>query len=49
LADLASQARPKLLVLYHQLFWGISEAELLEEIRSRYDGKVVSGRDLDVF
>jgi len=49
LAEIATRARPKLLVLYHQLFWGTSEAELLREIRSRYDGEVVSARDLDVF
>jgi len=36
-------------VLYHQLFWGTTEAELLEEIRSRYEGEVVSARNLDVF
>jgi ribonuclease BN (tRNA processing enzyme) len=49
LAELASQSRPGLLVLSHQLFWGASDADLLREIRERYDGPVVSGRDLDVF
>ena len=49
LAELASRAKPKLLILYHQLFWGSSEEELLSEIQERYDGKVVSGNDLDVF
>ena len=49
LAALATRAKPKLLVLYHQLFWGTSEADLLKEISDRYDGKVVSGKDLDVF
>lgn len=49
LADLANQARPGLLVLVHQLFWGATEAELLAEVRARYDGPVVSGRDLDVY
>lgn len=49
LAEIASQARPKLLVLYHQLFWSRSDSELLQEINSRYDGKVVSGNDLDIF
>jgi hypothetical protein len=36
-------------VLYHQLFWGASEDELLDEVRSRYSGRVVSGRDLGVY
>lgn len=49
LAGIASQARPGLLVLYHQLFWGTSEEALLEEIRDGYDGDVVSGHDLDVY
>jgi ribonuclease BN (tRNA processing enzyme) len=49
LAQIASHARPGLLVLYHQLFWGVSERALLDEIAERYDGPVVSGRDLDVF
>ena len=48
LAQIAGRARPGLLVLYHQLFWGTSEQELLDEIQERYDGPVVSGRDLDV-
>ena len=49
LARLVSKARPGLLILYHQLFWGTSEEELLEEVRAGYDGKVVSGHDLDVY
>jgi ribonuclease BN (tRNA processing enzyme) len=49
LAELASKAKPGLLVLYHQLFWGTSEDDLLKEVRAGYSGKVVSGRDLDVY
>ncbi len=49
LADIATRAKPKLLVLYHQLFWGATEEELLAEIREHYDGEVVSGNDLDEF
>jgi ribonuclease BN (tRNA processing enzyme) len=49
LAEIAGKARPKLLVLYHQLFWGTSEAELLQEIQQLYKGRVVSGRDLDIY
>ena len=49
LAQLATKARPGLLVLYHQLFWGVSEEDLLKEVRAGYSGKVVSGHDLDVF
>ena len=49
LAKIAKEAEPGLLVLYHQLFWGATEKELLKEIRTRYKGKVVSGHDLDVY
>ena len=49
LAQLALKAKPKLLILYHQLFWGATEEELLSEIRQIYKGKVVSGKDLDVY
>src|SRR5450755_1334981 len=50
LADLAAQSRPKLLVLYHQLYFGPREGvDLEKEIRQSYSGKVVSGRDLDVY
>jgi ribonuclease BN (tRNA processing enzyme) len=46
---LAARVKPKLLVLYHQLLWGATHDELLDEIRQAYDGKVVFGNDLDVF
>ena len=49
LARLAAAAQPGLLVLYHQLFSGVTEAALLEEITGHYEGTVVSGRDLDRF
>lgn len=49
LAKIAAQARPKLLVLYHQLMWGSTPQQLLAEIRSTYKGEVVFGNDLDVF
>jgi ribonuclease BN (tRNA processing enzyme) len=49
LATLAAKARPGLLVLYHQLFWGTSDDALVAEVNRGYPGKVVSGRDLDVF
>ena len=49
LGAIASRARPGLLVLYHQLIWGSTEDELLAEVRSAYDGKVVSAHDLDVY
>jgi ribonuclease BN (tRNA processing enzyme) len=49
LADLATRARPGLLVLTHQLRWGVSEDALVAEVKRGYGGKVVSGRDLEVF
>ncbi len=50
LADLAARAEPDLLVCYHQLYWGATDEDLLAEIRDAgYTGRVVSGRDLDIF
>ena len=49
LAAIATRAKPKLLVLYHQLFHGVSEGELLQEVRQHYAGAVVSAHDLDVY
>lgn len=49
LAEIAAKARPKLLILYHQLFWGASEEDLIKEIQANYNGRVVSARDLDIY
>jgi ribonuclease BN (tRNA processing enzyme) len=49
LAELANKTRPGLVILYHQLFWGVSESDLLAEIRERYDGEIVSGADLAIY
>lgn len=50
LAELASKCKPKLLVLYHQLYFGPRERVDLEaEIRKGYSGKVVNGRDLSAY
>jgi ribonuclease Z len=49
LAALATRARPVTLVLYHQLLWGSTPEELVAEVKAGYAGRVVYGRDLDVF
>jgi ribonuclease BN (tRNA processing enzyme) len=49
LADIATRARPKLLVLYHQLYWGDDDAALVRQIRAKYRGSVVSAKDLGVY
>jgi len=47
LAELAAKAKPKLLVLYHQLYFAPrDQVDLEKEIRRTYPGNVVSGRDL---
>ena len=54
LAELAREAQPKLLVLYHQLYQGghknpDGDAGLIAEIRAAgYEGEIVSAKDLDV-
>jgi ribonuclease BN (tRNA processing enzyme) len=50
LASLAARAAPKLLVLYHQLYWGTTDERLIAEVkRAGYTGRVVSARDLDTY
>ncbi len=49
LADIATRARPKLLVLYHQLYWGDDDAALIRQVRAKYHGSVVSAHDLGVY
>jgi ribonuclease BN (tRNA processing enzyme) len=49
LAKLASQARPRRLVLYHVLFSGATADEVVAEVKRGYDGEVVLADDLDVF
>ena len=57
LAELATKAKPRLLLIYHaSIAWrpavnplASSPEELLKEMQSGYGGKVVVGRDLDVY
>ena len=49
LGDIATRAKPGLLILNHQLFFGSSEETLLGEVKSHYSGRVVSAHDLDVY
>jgi ribonuclease Z len=49
LGDIAAAARPRTLVLYHQLYFGASDSTLVAEVRSRFRGRVVSAKDLDRF
>ncbi len=48
LGELAAKAKPGKLILYHMLFWGASETDLLNEIAEYYNGKVIVGHDLMV-
>lgn len=49
LGDVASRAKPGLLILYHQLFFGSSDEKLVSEVKSHFSGRVVSAKDLEVF
>jgi ribonuclease BN (tRNA processing enzyme) len=61
LAGIATKAKPGLLILYHRANPGCdqvrteecreagSEEQLLKEIRQSYQGKVVSGHDLEIY
>jgi len=47
LAQLAQQAKPRLLILYHWV--ALSREELFDDMRARYAGLFVVGRDLDIY
>ena len=49
LGRIATLARPKLLVLYHQLPWSATPEQILAEIRRSFNGRVAYGKDLDVY
>ena len=50
LAAIAGKARPKLLVLYHQMGRPIVDGKMLDALRAAgYKGAVVSAHDLDIF
>ena len=49
LGEIATKAHPGLLILYHQLYWGTSDEQLVDEVRQFYKGRVVSGSDLAVY
>lgn len=50
LATLATQARAKSLLLYHQLYWGATDADLLREMKGAgYRAPVTSAQDLGVY
>lgn len=54
LADLATRARPRLLILYHRSNPGARgaaapEAAVITEMRKFYKGRWVSGHDLDIY
>lgn len=49
LGDIARRARPRVLLLYHQLFLGGSSADLIRQVGTTFRGPVISARDLDVY
>jgi len=49
LGEIARRARPRLLVVYHQVLEKLPEADLVKQIRKEYSGDWVSARDLGVY
>src|SRR4029077_15715445 len=49
LGEIARRARPKLLVVYHQVLEKLPEADLAEQIKKEYSGEWVSAKDLGVY
>src|ERR1035438_10126433 len=48
LGKLAAAAKPKKLVLYHELPMGQPPEQVIREIREHFNGDVIYGKDLDV-
>jgi ribonuclease BN (tRNA processing enzyme) len=49
LGEIARRARPKLLVVYHQVLEKLPEADLVDQVKKEYSGEWVSARDLGVY
>jgi ribonuclease BN (tRNA processing enzyme) len=49
LAEIANQSNPGLIILYHILYWGVTDQDLLNEISETYKGQVVVGKDLGIY
>ena len=49
LGKIAKETKPKLLVLYHILFWGATEEDLSKEVSEYYNGNIDVGSDLEVY
>lgn len=47
LGKLAARAKPRKLVLYHQLPMGETPEQILAEIRRHFSGEIIYGKDLD--
>ena len=47
LAELASKAKPRLLILYH--YNGVTPEDLFNDMLTHYPGHFVIGRDLDIY
>ena len=46
---LAALAKPKKLILYHALHYGMPETKVIEEVRQHFDGTILLANDLDRF
>jgi ribonuclease BN (tRNA processing enzyme) len=49
LGDIARRARPRLLLLYHQVLEKLPEDDLVEQVKKSYSGNFVSAKDLGVY
>jgi ribonuclease BN (tRNA processing enzyme) len=47
--EIATRAGVSAVILTHELTWSATPEQLVEEVRSTYAGRVIYGRDLDVF
>ena len=48
-AEIANLLQPKSLILSHILFWGSSEQDILDEVKTFYSGKIIVAEDGMIF
>ena len=49
LGGLAAVSRPKVLILYNQLYYGVSDSDLISEMGKYFSGDITSAKAFDIY
>jgi len=47
--EIAADANPGKLIIYHGLYYGTDEANIVAEAAEHFDGEIILANDLDIF